>query len=142
MVKGDANQNVFESTGTSTPGAGDNVSACPEAFNGYTRYPCVAEVNPSGTFNYKFDVVNLGNLPLSNYVFYDILPHIGDVGVNQALATSARLSNWPQYSSPRTSRHPGKQDRPTTGRGRSCPRALRPCGTGPGQEPDRVRSRR
>lgn len=93
-VQGDVGVNVFESTGTTTPGSSDSVTACPDAFGGYTRYPCVAEVNPLGTFNYKFDSVNSGNLPLTNYTFYDILPHIGDVGVNQALADSARKSDW------------------------------------------------
>lgn len=92
-VKGDVGINVFESTGTTSPGATDP-AACPDQFGGYTRYPCVAEVNPGGTFDYKFDIVNDGNIPLTNYTFYDILPHIGDVGVNQALANSGRLTQW------------------------------------------------
>jgi uncharacterized repeat protein (TIGR01451 family)/LPXTG-motif cell wall-anchored protein len=100
-VKGDVGTNVFESTGTTTPGATDTVTACPDEFDGYTRYPCVAEVNPSGTFDYKFDIVNQGNLPLTNYTLYDVLPHIGDVGVNQVLATSGRLTEWtPVLSGP------------------------------------------
>jgi uncharacterized repeat protein (TIGR01451 family)/fimbrial isopeptide formation D2 family protein len=92
-VKGDVGTNVFESTGTTTPGATDP-AVCPDQFGGYTRYPCVAEVNPGGTFDYKFDIVNEGNIPLTNYTFYDILPHIGDVGVNQALSGSGRLTQW------------------------------------------------
>ncbi len=92
-VKGDVGTNVFESTGTTTPGATDPAT-CPDAFGGYTRYPCVAEVNPNGNFDYTFDIVNSGNISLTNYTFYDILPHIGDVGVNQALSTSGRLTQW------------------------------------------------
>ncbi len=93
-VKGDVGTNVFESTGTDTGTAADGVTACPDAFGGYTRYPCVAEVSPGGTFDYKFQIVNSGNIPLTDFVMYDILPRIGDTGVNQALASAPRETEW------------------------------------------------
>lgn len=92
-VKGNVGENVYESTGLTTPAAGETPTTCPN-LNGYTRYPCVAKVTPSGTFDYKLQMVNTGNVPLTDFVMYDILPHIGDVGVNQALANSQRLSEW------------------------------------------------
>ena len=54
----------------------------------------MAEVNPGGTFDYKFQIVNSGNIALTDFVMYDILPHIGDVGVNQALASAPRATEW------------------------------------------------
>lgn len=85
-VKGNLDSNVKESTGL--PDA-----SCPD-FDGYTRYPCVATLSPGGTFDYRFRFVNTGNQNLTNYVMYDILPHVGDVGVNEALANSARNTKW------------------------------------------------
>jgi len=85
-VKGDVGLNALETTGLPS-------STCPD-LNGYTRYPCVSQVTRGGKFDYLFEHVNTGNVPLTNFVMYDILPHVGDVGVNQVLATSTRGTKW------------------------------------------------
>ncbi|MBK8731493.1 MAG: hypothetical protein IPL93_01070 [Actinomycetales bacterium] len=62
--------NVFEGTGT-TPPSGALETACPE-WLGYTRYPCVAVTDPGSDFSYRFKMQNVGNVPMTNYVMYDI----------------------------------------------------------------------
>ena len=86
-VKGDLGINALEATGMPS-------ATCPTRDGGYTRFPCVAEVSRGGTFDYLFSHVNMGNIPLTNFTMYDILPHTGDTGVNQVLATSPRGTVW------------------------------------------------
>ena len=85
-VKGDLGVNALETTGLPS-------STCPD-LDGYTRYPCVAEVSRGGTFDYLFQHVNTGNVQMTDFTMYDILPHVGDTGVNQVLATSPRDTVW------------------------------------------------
>jgi len=85
--------NVFEATGTATPPAGSTDTACPD-WNGYTRYPCVAVTDPGSNFSYRLRMQNDGNVPLTNYVMYDILPVVGDTGVGQLLSTGQRGTEW------------------------------------------------
>ncbi|MFZ2501710.1 MAG: SdrD B-like domain-containing protein, partial [Nocardioides sp.] len=85
-VKGNLDQNVRESTGL--PDA-----ACPD-WDGYTRFPCVATLSPGAPFDYRFRVVNTGNIELTDYYAYDILPYVGDTGVGEALSTTARQTDW------------------------------------------------
>ena len=85
-VRGNLDENVLEASGL--PDA-----SCPD-WDGYTRFPCVSTLTPGGSFDYRFKMINTGNVTLTDYVMYDILPHIGDTGVNQALANSARNTDW------------------------------------------------
>ena len=85
-VKGNLDVNVAEATGL--PDA-----SCPE-WDGFTRFPCVATLSPGAPFEYRFRMVNTGNITLTEYTVYDILPHVGDVGVNEALVNSQRNTDW------------------------------------------------
>ncbi|MFN3786162.1 MAG: hypothetical protein ACK4RS_04920, partial [Thiothrix sp.] len=59
---------------------------CPNDGDGYTRFPCVAQVEHAGAFNYKVVVTNKGNEALTDYILYDVLPAKGDTGVGQPVA--------------------------------------------------------
>lgn len=85
-VKGNLDSNVLESTGLPD-------TKCPD-WEGYTRYPCVATLSPGGDFDYRLRLVNTGNIPLTNFVAYDILPHAGDTGVSQVLSRTDRGTDW------------------------------------------------
>jgi len=60
----------------------------------YSRTPCVAQGNPGESFEYLIEITNRGNNQLNEFIFYDILPYIGDTGVNQAVAGVNRLSEF------------------------------------------------
>ena len=53
----------------------------------------IAEIDPGADGAYRFTIANTGNTALTNVVAYDILPHLGDVGVGPA-ASQARGSSW------------------------------------------------
>ncbi|HRE00374.1 MAG TPA: isopeptide-forming domain-containing fimbrial protein, partial [Ilumatobacteraceae bacterium] len=72
---------------------GQPSAECPD-WGGYTRYPCVAQTVPSGPFSYRWRLQNIGNVELTNYVVYDVLPHVGDTGVSQLLSGEARGTDW------------------------------------------------
>jgi uncharacterized repeat protein (TIGR01451 family) len=67
---------------------------CPDNGEGYTRFPCVAQVSHNGAFNYKLLVTNKGNEALTNYILYDVLPAKGDTGVGQPVSGLQRGSQW------------------------------------------------
>jgi len=72
-------------------------AACPRlTYNNedYTRYPCVAQTQRLGNFEYLINVSNNGNVNLDNYVLYDVLPYIGDTGVGEPLSGSNRGTAW------------------------------------------------
>ena len=73
--------------------SGEPSDTCPD-WDGFTRYPCVAQTNPGGVFDYRFRLENVGNMPLTNFVAYDILPYLGDTGVGQLLSTQQRATEW------------------------------------------------
>ena len=59
----------------------------------------IAEIDPGADGAYRFTISNTGNAALTNVVAYDILPHLGDVGVGPA-ASQTRGSSWrPQLNS-------------------------------------------
>ena len=71
---------------------------CPDD-DGYTRFPCAAQTGAGGPGAYRIVVTNLGNQPLEDYVLYDVIPHVGDFGVSELLASNERGSAWtPQLS--------------------------------------------
>ncbi|MDD5392159.1 MAG: SdrD B-like domain-containing protein [Thiothrix sp.] len=67
---------------------------CPLNGDGYTRFPCVAQVKHGGAFDYKLVVSNKGNEALINYILYDVLPALGDTGVGQPVSGLQRGSKW------------------------------------------------
>ncbi|MEM7531643.1 MAG: SdrD B-like domain-containing protein [Chloroflexota bacterium] len=67
---------------------------CPDDGEGFTRYPCVARGLPAGDFTYKLRLTNYGNVPLTDYVVYDVMPYINDTGVSQTLGNLGRGSQW------------------------------------------------
>ncbi len=69
-------------------------SFCEGAPNGFTRFPCVAQTDHDGQFEYEIRLVNSGNVPLTDYILYDVLPDVGDTGVGPALQGSMRDSTW------------------------------------------------
>ncbi|HOV02499.1 MAG TPA: SdrD B-like domain-containing protein, partial [Dermatophilaceae bacterium] len=85
--------NIFQETGTTTPPAGSLETVCPD-WDGYTRYPCVAQTLPGGSFSYRIEMTNVGNVPMTDYVLYDVLPVIGDTGVGQLLSGGQRGTEW------------------------------------------------
>ncbi|MGN8553882.1 UNVERIFIED_CONTAM: carboxypeptidase regulatory-like domain-containing protein [Microbacterium sp. SLM126] len=66
---------------------------CPDV-DGYTRYPCVAQTTPGGPLSYRFALTNIGNVDATNYVMYDVLPHIDDTGVSETLSGVDRGTEW------------------------------------------------
>ena len=56
----------------------------------------IAEIDPGADGAYRFTISNTGNAALTNVVAYDILPHLGDVGVGPA-ASQTRGSSWRPY---------------------------------------------
>lgn len=76
---------------------------CPTDGAGYTRFPCVAQTQHEGTFNYRIEIENMGNEALSEYIMYDVLPEVDDTGVGEPLAGFERGTNWrPQMTGPIT----------------------------------------
>lgn len=78
--------NVSQTTGLAS-------ANCPD-WEGYTRYPCVAQTPPNGDFSYRFKMQNIGNIDVTNHVMYDILPFVGDTGVGQLLSNESRATEW------------------------------------------------
>lgn len=58
---------------------------CLAASGGYYRYPCGAGSTIDGVDNWRINLTNAGNLPGSQLVVIDVLPHAGD---SQVLSTS------------------------------------------------------
>jgi len=71
--------------------------------NPFTRYPCISQAFPEGAlspgqlvpppasttlddFEYNVRIFNDGNVPMLNYVLYDILPYVGDTGSGGTLS--------------------------------------------------------
>jgi uncharacterized repeat protein (TIGR01451 family) len=56
--------------------------------------PAVGLVNPGDAGDYRITLQNTGNLSLTNFVAYDILPFVGDTGVSGTQLGVARGSQW------------------------------------------------
>ena len=78
--------NVAEATG-------EESASCPD-WEGFTRYPCVAQTPANGQFEYRFRMQNVGNINITDHVMYDILPYVGDTGVSQVLSAQNRGTQW------------------------------------------------
>ena len=89
-IKGDPTLSHIDVTNPSPA----NNAACPNQNGGFTRYPCVAQTTKGGDFEYLIKLQNMGNEPLKDYIFYDVLPAISDTGVGEPLSTSQRGTEW------------------------------------------------
>lgn len=87
-------------------------SGLPGSSNAFTRFPCISQAYPEGALNpgqyvapppgdadlddfeYNLRIFNDGNVPMLNYVLYDILPYYGDNGSGGTLSGSARESEF------------------------------------------------
>jgi len=67
---------------------------CPDDGTDRTRAPCVAQALAGQPFNYQVRLSNDGNVPLSEYVAYDIFPYANDVGITEIQSTAPRGSTW------------------------------------------------
>ncbi|MEE9355481.1 MAG: SdrD B-like domain-containing protein [Methylococcaceae bacterium] len=77
---------------SSSPATSDLL--CPNDGEGYTRFPCVAQTKPGQNFDYRLRLENTGNIELTNYIMYDMLPHLNDVGSGEPLKNSLRDTKW------------------------------------------------
>ncbi len=73
------------------PNLGDDLGA---TYDGYTRFPCAAQAQHEGDFEYILRSLSIGNAPLTDYVLYDVLPIAGDKGVSELLNAIDRGSVW------------------------------------------------
>jgi uncharacterized repeat protein (TIGR01451 family) len=79
--------------------------------NVFTRYPCISQAFPEGAlspsqlvgpalstslddFEYNLRIFNDGNVDMTEYVLYDILPYVGDTGSGGTLSGTARDSEF------------------------------------------------
>lgn len=62
--------------------------------DGRVRTPCVAQGVAGLPYNYRVRLSNEGNVPLTDYIAYDILPYTGDLGTTQLQAATPRGSVW------------------------------------------------
>ena len=62
-----------------------------ELDSGYSVYPASGLTIPSGRVDYRLTIINRGNIPVNNVKVIDILPFVGDTGVQD---THARNSAW------------------------------------------------
>ncbi|MDY7103063.1 MAG: SdrD B-like domain-containing protein [Actinomycetota bacterium] len=76
------------------PGSPTSDSTCPDDGEGFTRYPCAARTVPGGDFEYRLEIVNVGNIDLTDQIVYDVLPAPDDTGVTERLSQTRRLSSW------------------------------------------------
>ncbi len=60
----------------------------------FTRFPCVARTDFGAAFNYRVRIQNAGNVAFDNYVFYEVLPFIGDTGVGEPQAGVTRNTRF------------------------------------------------
>ena len=74
--------------------------ACPDV-GGFTYYPCIAHTHVDGSFDYRLQITNSGNVPIGKARAIDVLPHVGDTGV--LLTGQQRETQWtPTFISPAT----------------------------------------
>ena len=80
------------STGIVTP------ANCPSDDSGRTRAPCVAQAMKDQPFNYRIRLSNDGNVLLTDYIVYDILPNTdtagSDTGISESQVGVVRGSSW------------------------------------------------
>ncbi len=93
------------------PDGGTAGLPAPGSTNVFTRYPCVSQAYPEGAlgpnehvaptaypdlddFEYNLRIFNEGNVPMLEYVLYDILPYWGDTGSGGVLQKTDRESEF------------------------------------------------
>lgn len=65
--------------------------ALPNAGDDYYRTPCVPITRPGGVEQWRVELENRGNIPVSRIATIDVLPYPGDTGV---ILSGSRLSRW------------------------------------------------
>ncbi|MFK7932679.1 MAG: hypothetical protein AB8G22_04165, partial [Saprospiraceae bacterium] len=61
----------------------------------FEPFPAVAGITVSGgSADFQINVKNTGSIGLTNFILYDILPHIGDVGLTETQVGTARGSQF------------------------------------------------
>lgn len=80
-------------TVVSSPAVGGTKWVKGSADDEFLAAPSIGVVLPGFDADYRLDVQNTGNVPLSNVVAYEILPYVGDTGVGPALSDE-RGSEW------------------------------------------------
>lgn len=61
----------------------------------FEPFPAVAGITVSGgSADFQINVKNTGSIGLENFVIYDILPHVGDVGLTETQVSVARGSQF------------------------------------------------
>ncbi|MCG6118506.1 MAG: GEVED domain-containing protein [Aquimonas sp.] len=78
---------VYADTFAGAPGVGVDTPR-------FTRFPCVARTDFGAPFNYRVRIQNAGNVAFDNYVFYEVLPFIGDTGVGEPQTGVTRNSRF------------------------------------------------
>lgn len=77
----------------STPAVGGTKWVKGSEDSDFKAAPGIGAVLPGEAATYRLDVTNLGNVPISDVVAYEILPYVGDTGVGPA-ADAERGSQW------------------------------------------------
>jgi|GEM_PF-1541685 len=103
------NKDTFAPDATCPDGG---ITGLPGSSNSFTRYPCISQAYPEGALNpgqfsspppgdatlddfeYQLRIFNDGNVPMLNYVLYDILPYYGDRGSGGTLESTPRASEF------------------------------------------------
>jgi uncharacterized repeat protein (TIGR01451 family) len=62
-----------------------------ELDTSYSVFPAFGRTVPNGDIDYRINIINRGNVPINNVRVVDILPFIGDTGVQD---TRPRFSAW------------------------------------------------
>ncbi|MEQ8675604.1 MAG: hypothetical protein RLP44_00810 [Aggregatilineales bacterium] len=57
----------------------------------WVRFPDVGLTSPGGTFDYRLELFNAGNVPMTDITMIEILPFVGDSGV---IDSTPRLTQW------------------------------------------------
>lgn len=78
---------VYADTFAGLPGVGTDSPR-------FTRFPCVARTDFGAPFHYRVRIQNAGNVAFDNYVFYEVLPYIGDTGVGEPQTSVTRNSRF------------------------------------------------
>lgn len=62
---------------------------------GFERFPAIGGITAAGgTVDFQLNIKNVGGVSLHNLVLYDVLPHVGDVGLSETQVSNPRGSDF------------------------------------------------
>ena len=62
---------------------------------GFERFPAVGGItNAGGTVDFQLNIVNVGGVSLTDFVLYDVFPHVGDIGLSETQIGTSRGSDF------------------------------------------------